>query len=483
MDLRPILYVVGILLSTLALSMALPMMVDLYFGNPDWKVFFLCILTTSFFGGALVLSTSGGGEPFSITIRQAFFLTTISWLTLATFGSLPLWFSPLNLSFTDAFFESMSGITTTGSTVIVGLDKAPPGILLWRAILQWLGGIGVIVMALAVLPFLKVGGMQLFRTESSEKNDKAMPRAAKLASSIGYIYVVLTFICAICYHFAGLPLFDSFAHAMTTIATGGFSTYDTSFAGFDRPWIEVVAIIFMFLGGLPFVLYLKAVMGNPGSLFRDPQVRWFFTTICISIAALVIYLAFQSELPVAEALRRAAFTVMSIITGTGYTSVDFNQWGGFAVSLLFFLMVVGGCAGSTTCGIKIFRFQVLYAVTDVQIKKLIHPHGIFIPYYGAKPLPEGVPSSVMSFFFMYALIFAILAIALSFVGLDFITAMSGAATSLSNVGPGLGEIIGPVGTFAPLPDSAKWILSAGMLLGRLELFTVLVLLSPNFWRR
>ncbi len=481
MDLRPVLYVVGILLSTLALSMALPMLVDLYFGSADWKVFFLCILTTSFFGGALVLSNAGG-EGFTINIRQAFFLTTVSWIALATFASLPLWFSGLGLSFTDAFFEAMSGITTTGSTVMTDLDNAPKGILLWRAILQWLGGIGIIVMALSVLPFLKVGGMQLFRTESSE-NEKALPRAAKLASSIAYIYVALTFVCAICYHFSGLGLFDSFAHAMTTIATGGFSTFDASFGNFDKAWTEVIAIVFMVLGSLPFVLYLKAVRGNMRSLFTDSQVRWFLSIIAVCVITMVIYLVFQVHMEFGEALRRASFNIVSIITGTGYTDANYGAWGGFAVGLLFFLMVVGGCAGSTTCGIKIFRFQVLYAVTDVQIKKLLHPHGVFIPYYGGKPLPRGVPSSVMSFFFMFALSFSLLAVALSFVGLDFLTAMSGAATSIANVGPGLGDIIGPSGTFEALPDSAKWILCVGMLLGRLELFTVLVLFSPHFWQR
>lgn len=482
MDLRPILYVVGILLSTLAISMALPMLVDLYLGYADWKVFFMCILATAFFGGALVLSNASR-EPFTLTIRQAFLLTTVSWIALATFAALPLWLSHMQLSFTDSFFEAMSGITTTGSTVITDINNAPPGILLWRAILQWLGGIGVIVMALAVLPFLKVGGMQLFRTESSEKSEKALPRAAKLASSIGYIYAALTLACAILYHFAGLPLFDAFAHAMTTIATGGFSTYDASFSAFDAPWIEINATVFMLLGGLPFVLYLKAVRGDPGALLRDTQVRWFLSIVSASITILVVYLVTYSEFTLGESLRRASFSVASIITGTGYVSHDYGNWGGFAIGLLFFLMVVGGCAGSTSCGIKIFRFQVLYAVTDVQFKKLLHPHGVFIPYYGGRPLPEGVPSSVMSFFFLYALCFAVLAIALSFVGLDFLTAMSGAASAISNVGPGLGEIIGPMGTFAPLPDSAKWLLSAGMLLGRLELFTVLVMLSPNFWRR
>jgi trk system potassium uptake protein TrkH len=462
--------------------MTLPMLIDLYYGNPDWKVFFLCILATSFFGGILVLSNRTGPEGFSINVRQAFLLTCLSWICLATFASLPLWFSELKLSFTDAFFEAMSGITTTGSTVIVGLDKAPPGILMWRALLQWLGGIGIIVMALSVLPFLKVGGMQLFRTESSE-SEKAMPRATKLASSIAYIYFGLTLLCAIFYHFSGLSIFDSIAHAMTTIATGGFSTFDSSFGNFDKAWTEFVAIVFMIIGSLPFVLYLKFIQGNTLALFNDSQVKWFFVIVGITILIMVVYLTGQIDMPFWEALRRASFNVVSIITGTGYTNYNFGAWGGFAVSALFFLMVVGGCAGSTTCGIKVFRFQVLYEVANVQVKKLLHPHGVFIPHYNKKPIPKDVPISVMSFFFLYALCFSLLAISLSFVGLDFLTAMSGAATSISNVGPGLGDIIGPDGTFQPLSNSAKWILCAGMLLGRLELFTLLVLLSPQFWRK
>lgn len=481
MDLRPVLYIIGIFLFVLAISMSLPMMVDLYYGNPDWKVFFSCIMATAFFGGTLTLANAHD-KGFHITVRQAFLLTTTSWIALALFAALPLWFCQLGLSFTDAFFEAMSGITTTGSTVIVGLEDAPPGILLWRAILQWLGGIGIIVMALSVLPFLKVGGMQLFRTESSE-SEKALPRAAKLASSIAYIYLFLTFLCAFFYHQAGLSLFDSVAHAMTTIATGGFSTFDSSFSAFDTAWIEITAIVFMLLGSLPFVLYLKTVQGNWKALLNDSQVRWFLSIVAISSITLFIYLIRITDLGDGEALRRATFNVVSVITGTGYTSSDYGLWGMFAISLLFFLMVVGGCAGSTTCGIKIFRFQVLYSVANTQIKKLLHPHGVFIPYYNNKPIPDDIPIAVMSFFFLYALCFALLAIALSFIGLDFLTAMSGAATSISNVGPGLGNVIGPAGTFAPLPDSAKWVLCFGMLLGRLELFTVLVMLSPHFWRR
>ncbi|MCB9991272.1 MAG: TrkH family potassium uptake protein [Rhodospirillales bacterium] len=460
--------------------MAVPMLVDLYYGNSDWKTFFLCILTTAFFGGALVLSNAG--DNLAINPRQGFMMIALSWILLCVFAALPFWLSTIGLSFTDAIFESVSGLTTTGSTIMVGLEKTPPGILIWRAILQWLGGIGIILMALSVMPFLKVGGMQLFRTELSE-NEKALPRTAEFAKSIGWIYVVLTFVCAVAYHMTGMTVFDAFAHSLTTISTGGFSTYDTSFSHYDTPWTESVAITFMIVGGLPFILYLKAVRGNAAPLLHDAQVRWFFSILIASTFALFCVILWQTEFDSAHAILKSAFNATSIMTGTGYVSDDYQVWGGFAMNILFFLMVVGGCAGSTSCGIKIFRFQVLYAVTDIQIKKLMHPHGVFIPHYGNKPLPEGVPSAVMSFFFMYSLCFAGLAMALSFVGLDFLTAMSGAATAISNVGPGLGDIIGPTGTFQPLPDSAKWILSAGMILGRLEIFTILVMLSPNFWRR
>ena len=479
MDIRPILYVNGILLSVLSLSMVFPMLADFYFGSDDWKVFMMCIIITSFFGGALILGNMG--QDFNITTRQAFLLTNSAWLFLPTFGALPFLLSSLEMSFTDSFFEAMSGITTTGSTVITGLDNAPAGILLWRAILQWLGGIGIIIMAMSVLPLLKVGGMQIFMAELSE-NEKVLPRTAQLASSIVVIYCALTAICAFSYMYVGFEIFDAIAHAMTTIATGGFSTYDTSFAHYNRASPEIVAIIFMIAGGIPFALYIKAVRGNLRPLFTDSQVRWFLSILAISITVTTSYLMHNDHMGFADSLLKSTFNIVSIMTGTGYGSDDYNSWGTLIVSLFFFLTVVGACAGSTSCGIKIFRFQVLYSVTKVQISKLLHPNGVFLPHYNGKPMPEDVPASVMGFFFIYAFGFALLAIALSLVGLDFMTAMSGAATSISNVGPGLGDIIGPKGNFKPLPDSAKWILSAGMLLGRLELFTILVMLSPQFWR-
>lgn len=480
MDMRPVLYVIGILLCTLSVSMALPLIADLINGHPDWKVFMLCLVFTAFFGGALVLTNAG--KNFHITMRQTFLLTTLSWVVLALAASVPFALSEINIGFTDAFFEAVSGITTTGSTIMNNLDEAPHGILLWRAILQWLGGVGIIVMALSVLPFLKVGGMQLFQTESSE-SEKALPRAAQLATSIGIVYLGLTFLCMVCYKFSGMSSFNAWAHAMTTIATGGFSTFDSSFGSFDTAWAETTAILFMLLGGLPFILYVKALRGNWTDLFTDSQVRTFLCVVILAILTMIAYQTLHNDSPFIEALRRASFNVVSIITGTGYTNGDYGQWGGFAVIMVFFLMVIGGCAGSTTCGIKVFRFQVLYSVAVAQLKQLIHPHGLFTPHYNHHALPKGVASSVMSFFFVYALCFSLLAIGLSFIGLDFLTAMSGAVTSISNVGPGLGEIIGPSGTFSPLPDAAKWLMCVGMILGRLELFTVLVLFMPQFWSK
>ena len=480
MDTRPILYVSGILLCTLGASMSIPMFADLTLGHDDWKVFFTCMVLTGFLGGALILTNSQ--DNFNISMRQTFLLTTVSWVLLSFTASLPFAFSAEDMSMTDAVFEAVSGITTTGATVMTGLQDSAPGILLWRAILQWLGGIGIIVMALSVLPFLKVGGMQLFQTESSE-SEKAMPRATQLAASIGLIYLSLTVLCMMFYQMSGMGSFDAWAHAMTTIATGGFSTFDTSFAHYNDPFAEITATFFMLCGGLPFILYLKAIRGNWKSLVYDTQVRAFLSIVATAITIMVVYLVIHNGQDFAEALRRASFNVVSIITGTGYTNGDYGAWGGFAVTLIFFLMVVGGCAGSTTCGIKVFRFQILYAVTIAQLRQLIHPHGVFTPHYNHSPIPYNVASSVMGFFFVYALGFTVLAVGLSFIGLDFLTAMSGAVTSISNVGPGLGDIIGPTGTFQPLPDSAKWMMCVGMLLGRLELFTVLVLLVPAFWRK
>lgn len=480
MHFKPIFFVTGLFLLILASMMFLPAYVDWHTNTPGWENFIWSALATGFVGGFMVLVN--GGKVLNITVKEAFLLTTISWVSVTLFACLPLWFSDLNIRFVDAFFEAMSGISTTGATVLVGLDYISPGILLWRSILQWLGGIGIIVMALSIFPFMKVGGMQLFRTESSEK-EKVLPQAAKLASSLGSIYVVLTFACMILYMMNGMNSFDAVNHAMTTMATGGFSTHDGSMAYFANRNIDYIATFFMIVAGLPFVLYLRAVRGDFKALFVDTQVRSFLAMVAIVIGLMTIYLYNNNHYEtLVDSFSYASFNTVSVLTGTGFVTQDYMFWGDFGVGVMFFLAFMGGCVGSTTCAIKIFRFQVIYSVVVCQIKKLIHPHGIFVPQYNNRPIPKDVPLSVLSFVFVYGLCFIVATAALQLMGLDFITAASGAATTISNVGPGLGDIIGPAGNFSSLPDGAKWLMSFCMIVGRLELFTVLILFTPQFWR-
>jgi trk system potassium uptake protein len=480
MDFRPVFFMVGIFVTTLAFGMCLAALVDVYYRHPDWQVFAVAASVTMFIGIALILTCRT--EQIRISVRQAFVVTTLSWLATAMFGALPFAFSELSLSYTDAFFEAMSGVTTTGSTVIIGLDEAPPGLLLWRALLQWLGGLGIIVMSIAVMPLLRVGGMQMFRVEAFETGEKVMPRAAQISAALSVIYIVLTAVCAAALSMAGMSVFDAVAHAMTALATGGYSTHDASIGYFDSALIDAILTVSMIVGSLPFVLYLRVVQGQAGELARDSQVQWFFVVLGSAVVLTAVLLWSHTGFEPTRAFRFAAFNVTSVMTGTGYATSDYWAWGGFAGPVFFYLMFIGGCTGSTTCGIKIFRFQVLYAATQTQFHHLLRPHGVFIPYYNNRPIPDDVITSVLSFFFLYGVCFALLAVALGMLGLDFVTAVSSAATAISNVGPGLGPIVGPAGNFQALPDAAKWLLSAGMLLGRLELFTVLMLFTAVLWR-
>ncbi len=480
MDFRPIVLVCGTLLASLAVMMCIPAIFDFIDDHPDWEVFALCASVTLFVGVGMALTSRTDGAK--LNIRQAFVMTTLSWIILSLFAALPFHFTMINLSYTDSLFESMSGLTTTGSTVITGLDQMPAGILLWRAMLQWLGGIGIIVMAISVLPMLKVGGMQLFRMESSDQSEKALPRAAQIATAISIVYLVLTLIWSFAYWFAGMSGFDAVAHAMTTIATGGFSTSDASLGHYDSAAIDGIATLGMLIGALPFLLFLRTLQGDFGALFSDSQVQWFLTTVLGLILFTAAWLWLSNQLHPLRALQLASFNIVSIITGTGYATDDYSAWGHFGNPLFFVIMFIGGCAGSTTCGIKVFRFQILYASARTQIRHLLQPSGVFIPYYNRRPISDEVIVSVLSFFFMWFLTFSILALALGSLGLDFLTALSAAATSIANVGPALGPIAGPASTFQSLPDAAKWLMTGGMLLGRLELFTVIVLFSRTFWR-
>ena len=477
---RTVFFAIGVLLLILGAFMLVPFFVQIIYGEDD-TAFLSSAFITSFIGMLLILTNSE--DEKKLNLQQAFLLTTLSWLSIALFGSLPFILSDLNLSFVDSFFESMSGITTTGSTIITNLDSTAKSILAWRALLQWLGGIGIIVMAITILPLLNIGGMQLFRMESSDSTEKILPRTREVTLLISGIYLILTIACGSSYWLFGMNIFDSIAHAMTTIATGGFSTYNDSIGFFKNPKIEIVSIIFIISGSIPFITYLKFIKGNKKIFFKDVQVKGLIYILILSILIMFIYLLLNNkEYSFSENLRISAFNVVSILSGTGYVTSDFSLWGKFPLIFFLFLMFVGGCAGSTTCGIKIFRFQILGHFITNQIKKLVYPHGFFPIKYNNEKISNTFIYSIIAFIFLYFFIFFILATILSLDGVDFVTSLSGAASAISNVGPGLGNVIGPDGNYYNLPNVSKLSLSLGMLLGRLELFAVLVLFFPAFWK-
>ena len=474
---KTVFFTLGILQIILGIFMLIPIIIQFFYSEID-SSFFGASIVTIIFGTLFFLSNLDHDRK--LNLQQAFLLTSLSWLSIAIFGSLPFIFSNIEFSFTNAFFESMSGITTTGSTIIPNLENMPKGILFWRAILQWLGGIGIIVMAITLMPIMNVGGMQLFKISNSDSSEKILPKSKEIALRLIYIYSGLTALCAISYKILGMSFFDSITHSMTTIATGGFSNYNESIGFFNSISIEISAMIFIILGSLPFIAYIKFLSGNKKIFFSDIQIKTFLKIIFISIIILSIYLILNNSTELN--LRSILFNVISILTGTGYVNAQFDNWGGFPLILFLALMFIGGCAGSTTCGIKIFRIQILYSFVVNQLKKIIYPKGIFVLKYSKNAVDDKFVGSIISFIYMYFVIFFIITALLSLTGLDFITSISGAATSISNVGPGLGSIIGPNGNFSSLPDISKWILTLGMILGRLELFAILVLFLPSFWR-
>lgn len=479
-DFRPVFFVLGVFISGLGGAMLIPAAADIAVRNEDWEAFVAGAVISTFVGGTLILVNRG--ETLFLDLRQGFLLTATSWIALPAFAAIPLTFGELNLRFVDAYFEAVSGLTATGGTALVGLETMPPGSLLWRSLLQWVGGLGIIAMAVAMLPFLRVGGMQLFRMESSDRSAKILPRAGQIASGIGAAYLGLSLLCAICYWLAGMAPFDAVNHAMATISTGGFSTYDTSIAYFDSAAIEAVAIVFMLAGGIPFVLYVQALRGEPMALWCDSQVRTFLAAIFCMVIIVAAWLALDQQMEILAALRLSAFNVVSVITTTGFATTDYALWSGFGVVCFFFLFFVGGCTGSTSGGIKIFRYQVGAVLFYGQMKRLAHPNAVFVRKFNGRPLTEDVIVSVMVFIFIYVVAVGLLSAALALQGLDFVTAASGAASAISNVGPGLGPAIGPAGNYQAMPDGAKWLLSIGMLLGRLEFFSIMVMFAPSFWR-
>lgn len=462
--------------------MLIPAGVDLYYGNSDWQIF---AVSSLFMGGlALAVALATQGRPPPVTTRYGFFLVNLLWVTLAIAGAVPFLMSSLDMSITDAFFESVSGVTTTGSTVINGLDRTPPGLLMWRSLLSFMGGLGVIALGLFLLPFLNIGGVSYFKIESSDIEDRPFERFQLFALSLIGIYTALVFICAITYAAAGMDGFHAVNHAMSTVATGGFSTHDTSFVRYsETPAILWIGSIFMFIGGLPFsVMILFAVRGRLDAL-RDPQIRVFAGYCIVFAVSVAIYLRVQFGIPFFDALTHATFNLVSIITTTGFASDDYTKWGPFAVVCIFVATFLGGCSGSTTGGIKAYRFLILFELLANGLRRLVYPNTVLPVRYGDRSVPDDMQRAIVLFIASFFVLWAIGTILLGATGLEFVTATTGALTSLTNVGPGLGDVIGPVGNFSKLPDSAKWVCALLMLLGRLEILAVLVIFTPTFWGR
>ena len=480
MNFRSVLYIIGLLISTLGCMMTIPTLFDLFSNHNNWSIFASTGIIIFLMGITIILAFRN--KNTKIGNRETFLLSVLSWIFLAGISALPLYLSDLNLSYTDAFFEATSGITTTGSTILVNIENVSKGILIWRSILQWLGGIGIIVMAVAALPLLHMSGLQLFFSEQIEPNDKLKERVNNLAKTIIIIYAIFTLICAILLNITGMSVFDSICHSMTTIATGGYSTKNNSIAYFDNIWIEIIIIMGMIAASLPFIIYAKS-LSNIKAVFMDKQVKGFLYTLIISIFIIAIWLNLKLNVNFIESIRISAFNVISIITGTGYSTEDFSEWGSFAISMLFIFMLIGGCTGSTTGGIKIFRIQILWQVILQQIQKVIRPHQILKITYSKAVIDDKTTLSILAIIFLFIISIIIIAGLLYWMGLDLLTAFSAAATSIAVVGPGLSNEIGPLGNFSNLPNQAKWLLSAAMIIGRLEFLAVLILIMPSFWRR
>jgi len=480
-NLKSSLFIIGNLLVFFSIYSFIPGIVDYYYDGTDWVVFFVISIVCLFTG--LNVSFIFKRKDKDVEILSAFLLTLISWIILTFIGALPFYLGTTNLSLSDSFFESMSGLTTTGATVMQNLDITSKSILIWRAMLQWLGGIGIIVIAIAIFPILKIGGMQLFQSEFSAKEEKVLPRTTKIATGIGLVYVILTLSCSFLLFLSGMEVFDSIAHGMTIIATGGFSTKDMSIGFFDSLFTEIVTIFFMIVSSLPFILLFQSMRGKMLDLISSSQVQFFLVLILTVTIIVSFWLKKYYEVDFLQSLRISAFAVVSISTGSGFSTYDFSVWGSFTTLLFLFLMLIGGCSGSSSCGLKIFRIQILFKSAFTIIKKIIQPRGVFLPTYNSREISDDVLTSVTGYFFLYIFMFALLSLVLAFDGQEILTSLSGAAATLANVGPGLNESIGPSGNYSSISDFTKIFLCIGMLIGRLELFPILILLSPQLWKR
>ncbi len=482
MHLRVVQRILGMLLMLYSVTMVPPIAVSVYYGDGQRDSFIEAFAIT--FVAGLIAWLPARNDKRELRLRDGFLVAAVFWLGLGSFGALPLFLAETpSMSLTDAFFEAVSGLTTTGATVLVGLDSLPPSILYFRAQLQWLGGMGIIVLAVAVLPMIGVGGMQLYRAETPGpmKDTKLTPRITETAKALWLIYVGLSLVCGLAYWTAGMSPFDAICHSFTTLATGGFSTHDASMAHFNSPLIEAIAVFFMVMAGTSFTLHFVAFRSRgPGPYRRDPEFQAYLLILCVATLAGGTYLGFSGHLETfGGGFRQAAFHFVSFMTSTGFTATGFDAWPGALPLTLILISFVGGCAGSTGGGMKVVRWLLLYNQGVREVKRLVHPAAEIPVRLGGTVVPQRVIDSVWGFCVAYIILFGIMLLVLVGSGLDQVTAFSALATSINNMGPGLGEV---VATFTSVNDLAKWVCIFAMLFGRLEVFTLLVLLSPAFWR-
>ena len=476
----PAVLTLGWILLVIAAAEGVMALFSLASGDGHATVFAIAATVTVMVAVGCILTTKG--RPFELSFRDAALLTVIAWFVVPAFAAMPLVADPVGLSVVDAYFEMVSGLTTTGSTVMTGLDTTPRSVLLWRSTVQWIGGIGIIGVAIVILPFLKIGGMQLFRLESSDRSEKSMPRVRGIATAVGQIYLMLTLACFITFWLLGMTPFDALNHAFTTVPTAGFSTHDLSFRYFDSPAIEWAGVIFMIAGALPFLAYLKLARGRTLYERLDPQVIALLVTLAVLTFLFAVWLHFEHGFDAGTALTKSAFNIVAVVTTSGFSSFDYITWGAFASTLFFVLTFVGGCTGSTAGSMKIFRFQVMAGIVSQHVRRIVHPHVVNPIRYGPRTVTDDQVASVGTFVFLTFVAFAVVALFLGALGLDAETALSAAATAICNVGPGIGPVVGPAGNFGSLPDVAKLVLCVAMVMGRLEILGVLVLFQPSFYR-
>lgn len=479
-DLRPIGYVIGLLVATLGLTMIPPFLVDLAEGRGEWPVFLQAGLVT-FLIGLMVAVACRDTRAAGLTIQQAFLLTSGVWVVLPLFGALPFMIGATEARMVDAYFEAMSAMTTTGATVFSGLENLPKGLLLWRGILQWLGGLGIVIVAMLFLPIMRVGGMQYFRSEGFDTLGKVLPRALDIAQGLLNIYVALTVVAVVTFMALGMNGFDATVHALTAVSTGGMSNYDASFTNFSAP-LQYAAVVFMFLASIPFVRLILISRGQVMPLFQDIQVRAYLRWLLIAVALVVASRVWLTGDFSEEMVRNTLFNIMSVFSGTGFTAGDLTLWGGFGFFVLIATGAIGGCTGSTGCSIKVFRYLVMIEALKTQIKQVRNPSIVTVPRLDGQTLTEDVIASVMLMFTAYIIGFGVIAVVLSLTGLTFIESVTAAWTSVFNVGPAFGPSVSASGSLEAFPDAAKWVMAFAMVLGRLEMVAVLVLFRPVFWR-